>query len=170
MPKARLRRRRIKMSRKILLSSILILAVGCGGKSIKNGVYEGVIDGLLGKESHKYIISNNKIEDIDLKNNSTNYYSKVNDKNEDDKDIVYYITETEIRGSQDKQKSYIGVKQTNDNSIIVYGVNTFQYNKDLRDAFISYMMGIISVEMINSITTIRSIDISQPAIFEKVEE
>lgn len=158
------------MSRKILLSSILILAVGCGGKSIKNGVYEGVIDGLLGKESHKYIISNNKIEDIDLKNNSTNYYSKVNDKNEDDKDIVYYITETEIRGSQDKQKSYIGVKQTNDNSIIVYGVNTFQYNKDLRDAFISYMMGIISVEMINSITTIRSIDISQPAIFEKVEE
>ena len=170
MPKARLRRRRIKMSRKILLSSILILAVGCGGKSIKNGVYEGVIDGLLGKESHKYIISNNKIEDIDLKNNYTNYYSKVNDKNEDDKDIVYYITETEIRGSQDKQKSYIGVKQTNDNSIIVYGVNTFQYNKDLRDAFISYMMGIISVEMINSITTIRSIDISQPAIFEKVEE
>lgn len=158
------------MSRKILLSSILILAVGCGGKSIKNGVYEGVIDGLLGKESHKYIISNNKIEDINLKNNSTNYYSKVNDKNEDDKDIVYYITETEIRGSQDKQKSYIGVKQTNDNSIIVYGVNTFQYNKDLRDAFISYMMGIISVEMINSITTIRSIDISQPAIFEKVEE
>ena len=85
------------MSRKILLSSILILAVGCGGKSIKNGVYEGVIDGLLGKESHKYIISNNKIEDIDLKNNYTNYYSKVNDKNEDDKDIVYYITETEIR-------------------------------------------------------------------------
>ena len=69
MPKARLRRRRIKMSRKILLSSILILAVGCGGKSIKNGVYEGVIDGLLGKESHKYIISNNKIEDINLKNN-----------------------------------------------------------------------------------------------------
>ena len=158
------------MLRKILLSSILILAVGCGSKSFKNGIYEGVIDGLLGKESHKYIISNNKIEDINLKNNSTNYYSKVNDKNEDDKDIVYYITETEIRGSQDKQKSYIGVKQTNDNSIIVYGVNTFQYNKDLRDAFISYMMGIISVEMINSITTIRSIDISQPAIFEKVEE
>ena len=158
------------MLRKILLGSILILAVGCGSKSFKNGIYEGVIDGLLGKESHKYIISNNKIEDINLKNNSTNYYSKVNDKNEDDKDIVYYITETEIRGSQDKQKSYIGVKQTNDNSIIVYGVNTFQYNKDLRDAFISYMMGIISVEMINSITTIRSIDISQPAIFEKVEE
>ena len=158
------------MLRKILLGSILILAVGCGSKSFKNGIYEGVIDGLLGKESHKYIISNNKIEDINLKNNYTNYYSKVNDKNEDDKDIVYYITETEIRGSQDKQKSYIGVKQTNDNSIIVYGVNTFQYNKDLRDAFISYMMGIISVEMINSITTIRSIDISQPAIFEKVEE
>ena len=158
------------MSRKILLSSILILVIGCGGKSFKNGIYEGVIDGLLGKESHKYIISNNKIEDINLNNNSTNYYSKVKDKNEDDKDIVYYITETEIRGSQDKQKSYIGVKQTNDNSIIVYGVNTFQYNKDLRDAFISYMMGIISVEMINSITTIRSIDISQPAIFEKVEE
>ena len=74
MPKARLRRRRIKMSRKILLSSILILAVGCGGKSIKNGVYEGVIDGLLGKESHKYIISNNKIEDINLNNNLYNYF------------------------------------------------------------------------------------------------
>ncbi|TKZ36020.1 hypothetical protein [Brachyspira catarrhinii] len=158
------------MLRKILLSSILILAVGCGSKSIKNGVYDGVIDGLLGKESHKYIISNNKIEDIDLKNNYTNYYSKVKDKNENDKDIVYYITETEIRGSQDKQKSYIGVKQTNDNSIIVYGVNTFQYNKDLRDAFISYMMGVISVEMINSITTIHSIDINKPSIFEKVEE
>ena len=88
------------MLRKILLSSILILVVGCGGKSFKNGVYEGVIEGLLGKESHKYIISNNKIEDINLKNNYTNYYLKVKDKN--DKDIVYYITETEIRGSQDK--------------------------------------------------------------------
>ena len=88
------------MLRKILLSSILILVVGCGSKSFKNGVYEGVIDGLLGKESHKYIISNNKIEDINLKNNYTNYYLKVKDKN--DKDIVYYITETEIRGSQDK--------------------------------------------------------------------
>ena len=160
------------MLRKILLSSILILTVGCGGnsKSFKNGVYEGVIDGLLGKESHKYIISNNKIEDINLKNNYTNYYLKVKDKNENDKDIVYYITETEIRGSQDKQKSYIGIKQTNDNSIIVYGVNTFQYNKDLRDALLSYMMGIISVEMINSITTIHSIDINKPSIFEKVEE
>ena len=158
------------MLRKILLSSILILTVGCGGKSFKNGVYEGVIDGLLGKESHKYIISNNKIEDINLKNNYTNYYLKVKDKNENDKDIVYYITETEIRGSQDKQKSYIGIEQTNDNSIIVYGVNTFQYNKDLRDALLSYMMGIISVEMINSITTIHSIDINKPSIFEKVEE
>lgn len=94
------------MLRKILLSSILILTVGCGGKSFKNGVYEGVIEGLLGKESHKYIISNNKIEDINLKNNYINYYLKVKDKNENDKDIVYYITETEIRGSQDKQKSY----------------------------------------------------------------
>ena len=74
------------MLRKILLSSIVILAVGCGGKSFKNGVYEGVIDGLLGKESHKYIISNNKIEDINLKNNYTNYYLKVKDKNENDKD------------------------------------------------------------------------------------
>lgn len=158
------------MLRKILLSSILILVVGCGSKSFKNGVYEGVIEGLLGKESHKYIISNNKIEDINLKNNYTNYYLKVKDKNENDKDIVYYITETEIRGSQDKQKSYIGIKQTNDNSIIVYGVNTFQYNKDLRDALLSYMMGIISVEMINSITTIHSIDINKLSIFEKVEE
>ena len=157
------------MLRKILLSSILILVVGCGGnsKSFKNGVYEGFI----AKDSFKLIINNNKVELI----NNTSYYSKVSNKkvsnkNENDKDIVYYITETEIRGSQDKQKSYIGIKQTNDNSIIVYGVNTFQYNKDLRDALLSYMMGIISVEMINSITTIHSIDINKPSIFEKVEE
>lgn len=136
--------------------------MGCGSKSFKNGVYEG----LIGKDPFKLIINNNKVEFIDIDLN----YSKVNNKNENDKDIVYYITETEIRGSQDKQKSYIGIKQTNDNSIIVYGVNTFQYNKDLRDALLSYMMGIISVEMINSITTIHSIDINKPSIFEKVEE
>ena len=152
------------MLRKILLSSILILVVGCGSKSFKNGVYEGIVE----KSHLKLTINNNE---VNLDNNITNlYYSKVNDKNENDKDIVYYITETEIRGSQDKQKSYIGIKQTNDNSIIVYGVNTFQYNKDLRDALLSYMMGIISVEMINSITTIHSIDINKPSIFEKVEE
>ena len=154
------------MLRKILLSSILILAVGCDSKSFKNGVYEGVI----AKDPHKLIINNDKVEFISIKVSNSTYCSKVNDKNENDKDIVYYITETEIRGSQDKQKSYIGIKQTNDNSIIVYGVNTFQYNKDLRDALLSYMMGIISVEMINSITTIHSIDINKPSIFEKVEE
>ena len=80
------------MLRKILLSSILILAVGCGGKSFKNGVYEGVI----GKDPYKLIINNDKndkVEFIDIDLNSTNYYSKVNDKNENDKDIVYYIKE-----------------------------------------------------------------------------
>ena len=160
MPEARRRRRRIKMLRKILLGSILILVVGCESKSFKNGVYEGVI----GKDPFKLII-NNKVEFTDIDLNNTSYFSKINDKNENDKDIVYYITETEIRGSQEKQESYIGIKQTDDNSIIVYGVNTFQYNKDLRDALLSYMMGIISVEMINSITTIHSIDINKPSIF-----
>lgn len=91
------------------------MAVGCDSKSFKNGVYEGFLEGSVKKEPHKYIISNDKIEDISY--NSTSYYSKVNDKNEDDKDIIYYITETEMSGREDKWKSYIGVKQTNDNSI-----------------------------------------------------
>ena len=148
------------MLRKILLSSILILVVGCGAKSFKNGVYEGVIDGLLGKESHKYIISNNKIEDINLKNNYTNYYLKVKDKNENDKDIVYYITD--MNGF----KSYLGLKQTNDNSIVVYNVPTVAY----RNSMLSYSAGFMNKEMLNAITTIYTVDISQPSIFEKVEE
>ena len=75
------------MLRKILLSSILILNVGCGGKSFKNGVYEGIVE----KSHLKLTINNNK---VNLDNNITNfYYSKVNDKNENDKDIVYYITD-----------------------------------------------------------------------------
>ena len=148
------------MLRKILLSSILILVVGCGSKSFKNGVYEGVIDGLLGKESHKYIISNNKIEDINLKNNYTNYYLKVKDKNENDKDIVYYITD--MNGF----KSYLGLKQTNDNSIVVYNVPTVAY----RNSMLSYSAGFMNKEMLNAITTIYTVDISQPSIFEKVEE
>ena len=126
------------MLRKILLSSILILVVGCGGKSFKNGVYEGVIDGLLGKESHKYIISNNKIEDINLKNNYTNYYLKVKDKNENDKDIVYYLNEK----GEEKIKSYLGVKQTNDNSIVVYAFETVKYRRDLNNFSLAYRAGL----------------------------
>ena len=148
------------MLRKILLGSILILAAGCGSKSIKNGVYEGVIEGLLDKESHKYIISNNKIEDINLKYNTTNYYSKVNDKNENDKDIVYYITD--MNGF----KSYLGLKQTNDNSIVVYNMPTVAY----RNSMLSYSAGFINKEMLNSLATIYTIDINEPSIFEKVEE
>ena len=145
------------MLRKILLSSILILTVGCGGKSFKNGVYEGVI----GKDPWKLIINNNKIEfiDIDL-NNKTSYYSKVNDKNENDKDIVYYITD--MNGF----KSHLGLKQTNDNSIVVYNVPTSAH----LNSMLSYSQGFINKEMLNSITTIYTIDISQPSIFEKVEE
>ena len=149
------------MLRKILLSSILILVVGCGGKSIKKGVYEGVIEGLLGKESHKYIISNNKIiEDINLKNNYTNYYLKVKDKNENDKDIVYYITD------KNGFKLYLGLKQTNDNSIVVYNMPTVA----CRNSMLSYNAGFIDKEMLNSIIDIYSIDINKPSIFEKVEE
>ncbi len=48
------------MLRKILLSSILILAVGCDLKSFKNGVYEG----LMGERDEKYpcklVINNSK--------------------------------------------------------------------------------------------------------------
>ena len=156
------------MLRKILLSLILILFVGCGGKSFKNGVYEGFLEGSVEKEPHKYIISNNKIEDISY--NTTSYYSRVDDKNEDDKDIVYYITETEMSGRQDKWKSYIGVKQTNDNSIIIYGLHTSQYDRDIKNAILSYYMGYMDIDMFNALTTIYSIDINRPSIFEKVEE
>ena len=45
------------MLRKILLSSILILNVGCGGKSFKNGVYEGIVE----KSHLKLTINNNKV-------------------------------------------------------------------------------------------------------------
>ena len=157
MPKARLRRRRIKMLRKILLSSILILVVGCESKSFKNGIYEGVI----AKDPFKLIINNNKVEfiDIDL-NNKKSYYSKVNNKNENDKDIVYYITD--MNGF----KSYLGLKQTNDNSIVVYNVPTVAY----RNSMLSYSAGFMNKEMLNAITTIYTVDISQPSIFEKVEE
>lgn len=145
------------MLRKILLSSILILVVGCGSKSFKNGVYEG----LIGKDPFKLIINNNKVEfiDIDL-NNNTSYYSKVNNKNENDKDIVYYITD--MNGF----KSYLGLKQTNDNSIVVYNMPTVA----CRNSMLSYNAGFIDKEMLNSIIDIYSIDINKPSIFEKVEE
>lgn len=147
------------MLRKILLSSILILTVGCGGnsKSFKNGVYEGFI----AKDHYKLIINNNKVEliYIDL-NNNTSYYSKVNNKNENDKDIIYYITTiNELRG-------YLGLKQTNDNSIVVYNMPTVACHNSM----LSYNAGFIDKEMLNSIIDIYSIDINKPSIFEKVEE
>ena len=140
------------MLRKILLSSILILVVGCGGKSFKNGVYEGFI----AKDPFKLIINNNKVEFIDIDLN----YSKVNNKNENDKDIVYYITD--MNGF----KSYLGLKQTNDNSIVVYNMPTVA----CRNSMLSYNAGFIDKEMLNSIIDIYSIDINKPSIFEKVEE
>ena len=145
------------MLRKILLSSILILVVGCGGKSFKNGVY----DGLIGKDPFKLIINNNKVEfiDIDL-NNKKSYYSKVNNKNENDKDIVYYITD--MNGF----KSYLGLKQTNDNSIVVYDMLTDTFNNSLS----LYKHGFMNKKMLDSITTLYMIDINKPSIFEKVEE
>ncbi|WP_302272377.1 hypothetical protein [Brachyspira aalborgi] len=149
------------MLRKILLSSILILVVGCGGnsKSFKNGVYEGFI----AKDPFKLIINNNKVELID----NTSYYSKVSNKkvsnkneNENDKDIVYYITD------KNGFKLYLGLKQTNDNSIVVYNMPTVA----CRNSMLSYNAGFIDKEMLNSIIDIYSIDINKPSIFEKVEE
>lgn len=140
------------MLRKILLSSILILTVGCGSKSFKNGVYEG----LIGKDPFKLIINNNKVEFIDIDLN----YSKVNNKNENDKDIIYYITTiNELRG-------YLGLKQTNDNSIVVYDMLTDTFNNSLS----LYKHGFMNKKMLDSITTLYMIDINKPSIFEKVEE
>ena len=144
------------MLRKILLSSILILVVGCGGKSFKNGVYEGVVS----YHPCKLIINNNKVEFINIDLNSTNYYSKVNDKNENDKDIVYYITD--INGF----KIYLGLKQTNDNSFVVYGMPTDSYNNSMS----AYRLGFMNKKMLDYITTIYAIAINEPSIFEKVEE
>ena len=147
------------MLRKILLSSILILTVGCGGnsKSFKNGVYEGFI----AKDSFKLIINNNKVELI----NNTSYYSKVSNKkvsnkNENDKDIVYYITD------KNGFKLYLGLKQTNDNSIVVYDMLTDTFNNSLS----LYKHGFMNKKMLDSITTLYMIDINKPSIFEKVEE
>ena len=144
------------MLRKILLSSILILTVGCGGKSFKNGVYEGVVD----KSHLKLTINNNE---VNLDNNITNfYYSKVNDKNENDKDIVYYIAIGDYNGL----KLHLGLKQTNDNSIVVYEMLTDAYLNSLS----AYRLGFMNKKMLDSITTIYMIDINKPSIFEKVEE
>ena len=63
-------------------------------------------------------------------------------------------------------KSYLGLKQTNDNSIVVYNVPTVAY----RNSMLSYSAGFMNKEMLNAITTIYTVDISQPSIFEKVEE
>ena len=144
------------MLRKILLSSILILAVGCDSKSFKNGVYEGVI----AKDPHKLIINNDKVEFIPIKVSNSTYCSKVNDKNENDKDIVYYITD--MNGF----KFYLGLKQTNDNSIVVYNMPTSAH----RNYMLSYNAGFINKEMLNSLATIYMVDINEPSIFEKVEE
>ena len=142
------------MLRKILLSSILILVVGCGSNSFKNGVYEGIVE-----KSHLKLTINNNEVNLDI--NITNfYYSKVNDKNENDKDIVYYITD--MNGF----KFYLGLKQTNDNSIVVYDMLTDTFNNSLS----LYKHGLMNKKMLDSITTIYMIDINKPSIFEKVEE
>lgn len=146
------------MLRKILLGSILILVVGCGSKSFKNGVYEGIVE----KSHLKLTINNNK---VNLDNNITNlYYSKVNDKNENDKDIVYHIAD--MNGF----KFYLGLKQTNDNSIVVYAFETVKYRRDLNNFSLAYRAGLADAKSFNAMTTIYSVDINEPLIFEKVEE
>ena len=154
------------MLRKILLSLILILFVGCGGKSFKNGVYEGFLEGSVEKEPHKYIISNNKIEDISY--NTTSYYSRVNDKNEDDKDIVYYVNEKEM--GEGKIRTYLGIKQTNDNTLVTYPLDTAEFRRDLNNFLLAFSMGLADANSFNAIASIYSIDINNPVIFEKVEE
>lgn len=153
------------MLRKILLISILVLAIGCS-KSIKNGVYRGVISG----EDREFIINNNKLEYVFVKNNKTNHYSKISDKNKNDKDIIYYMSEEEMVGGRGKFKVYIGIKQTNDNSLVAYANNTSEYMRNLRDFIISFSMGFGDANSFNAITTIYSIDINNPSILEKVEE
>ena len=152
------------MLRKILLSSILILAVGCGEKSIKNGAYRGVING----ENREFVINKNKLDYIDLKYNTTNYYSKINDKNKDDKDIVYYVSEMEM--GEGKIRTYLGIKQTNDNSLVTYPLDTAEFRRDLNNFLLAFSMGLADANSFNAIATIYSIDINNPVIFEKVEE
>ena len=152
------------MLRKILLSSILILAVGCGEKSIKNGVYRGVING----ENREFIINKNQLDYIDLKYNTTNYYFKINDKNKDDKDIVYYVNEKEM--GEGKIRTYLGIKQTNDNSLVTYPLDTAEFRRDLNNFLLAFSMGLADANSFNAIASIYSIDINNPVIFEKVEE
>lgn len=152
------------MLRKILLSSILILAVGCGEKSIKNGVYRGVING----ENREFIINKNKLDYIDLKYNTTNYYFKINDKNKDDKDIVYYVNEKEM--GEGKIRTYLGIKQTNYNSLVTYPLDTAEFRRDLNNFLLAFSMGLADANSFNAIASIYSIDINNPVIFEKVEE
>lgn len=152
------------MLRKILLSLILILAVGCGEKSFKNGVYRGVING----ENREFIINKNKLDYIDLKYNTTNYYFKINDKNKDDKDIVYYINEKEM--GEGKIRTYLGIKQTNDNSLVTYPLDTAEFRRDLNNFLLAFSMGLADANSFNAIASIYSIDINNPVIFEKVEE
>lgn len=152
------------MLRKILLSSILILAVGCGEKSIKNGVYRGVING----ENREFIINKNKLDYIDLKYNTTNYYFKINDKNKDDKDIVYYVNEKEM--GEGKIRTYLGIKQTNDNTLVTYPLDTAEFRRDLNNFLLAFSMGLADANSFNAIASIYSIDINNPVIFEKVEE
>ena len=152
------------MLRKILLSSILILAVGCGEKSIKNGVYRGVING----ENREFIINKNKLDYIDLKYNTTNYYFKINDKNKDDKDIVYFVNEKEM--GEGKIRTYLGIKQTNDNSLVTYPLDTAEFRRDLNNFLLAFSMGLADANSFNAIASIYSIDINNPVIFEKVKE
>lgn len=147
------------MLKKLLLTSILGLAIGCGSESIKDGVYNGVVREI----DIQIIIKDDNLEYIDLKNDTTDYYSKIKDKNEDDEDIVYYLSEI------NKMKCYLGLKQTNESSLVVYPFYTIKATSDINNALLSYAMGIISIETINAMISINSVDINKYEIFEKVE-
>lgn len=147
------------MLKKLLLVSILGLAIGCGSESIKDGVYNGVVREI----DIQIIIKDDNLEYIDLKNDTTDYYSKIKDKNEDDEDIVYYLSEI------NKMKCYLGLKQTNESSLVVYPFYTIKATSDINNALLSYAMGIISIETINDMISINSVDINKYEIFEKVE-
>ena len=154
------------MLRKILLSLILILAVGCEEKSIKNGVYNGVIIDDISNEKikAKIILSNDSFEYIDIAYKSTNYYSRVSEKNKNDKDIIFYMAKIK------ELKGYLGLKQTNENSLVVYGIMTEEFMEDLKSFILAYRMGLADTESFNEDTDIYIVDINKPTIFEKVEE
>ena len=154
------------MLRKILLSLILILAVGCEEKSIKNGVYSGVIIDDISNEKikTKIILSNDSFEYIDIAYKTTNYYSRVSEKNKNDKDIIFYTAKIK------ELKGYLGLKQTNENALVVYSIMTEKFMQELKSFILAYRMGLADAESFNELIDIYAVDINKPSIFEKVEE